>query len=91
MWTESTSLVKCVAILNCSKCDEIISEEFSGLILLPVIADTDYHISVQVFRPDTDTILEDYRPSQFQDHHHSQTLHNKDQHNIQVLEHFVSF
>jgi len=57
--TESTPLVKCVARLNCSKCDEVISEEISGLILLPVIAGTDYHISVQVFRPDTNTILED--------------------------------
>jgi len=58
--TESTPLVKCVARLNCSKCDEVISEEFNGTILLPVIAGSDYHISVQVVRSDTNTILEDY-------------------------------
>jgi len=58
--TESTPLVKCVARLNCSICDEVISEEFNGTTLLPVIAGSDYHITVQVVRSDTNTILEDY-------------------------------
>jgi len=55
--TESTPVAKCVARLNCSKCDEVV---FTGSTFLPVIAGSDYQISVQVIREDTGLILEDY-------------------------------
>ncbi|XP_065918442.1 uncharacterized protein [Dysidea avara] len=58
--TESTPLVKCLSRLNCSKCDGVTSKVFSGHIEIPVLADNDYHISIQVVREDTGVTLEDY-------------------------------
>jgi len=58
--TESTPPVECVTRLNCSTCKEDISAVFTNYTLLPVIADTDYQISIQVIKEDTGIALEDY-------------------------------
>ena len=57
---DSTPLARCVAILSCSKCDKVTTKVFTGQIEIPVITDTDYHISVQVVRGDSHDVLEDY-------------------------------
>ena len=57
---ESTPLARCIAILSCSKCDEVTTKVFTGHVEIPVITDTDYNISVQVVRGDSHDVLEDY-------------------------------
>ena len=57
---DSTPLARCVAKLSCSKCDKVTTEVFSGHIEIPVITDTDYHVTVQVVRGDSHDVLEDY-------------------------------
>ena len=58
--TESTPVAKCLATLNCTKCNEVTTEVFTSHILLPVTAGSDYHISVQAVRPDNNETLEEY-------------------------------
>ena len=58
--TESTPVAKCLATLNCSKCDEVTTEVFTSHTLLPVTVGSDYHISVQAVRPDNNAPLEEY-------------------------------
>ena len=57
---ESTPLARCIAILSCFKCDKVTTKVFSGHIEIPVIADTDYHISIKVVKGDSHDVLEDY-------------------------------
>ena len=58
--TESTPLVKCVARLNCSESNEVVTIVFTDNTFLPVKAGSDYQLSVQVIRADNGLVLEDY-------------------------------
>jgi len=57
---ESNSPVNCSVTINCTTCDQIITEVFNGNIELRVTPQNDYSISVQVIREDNGVPVEDY-------------------------------